>query len=316
MKKKHKAQSQKDTTNDGQKEALEQAAALIKGLAMLTPLQYANLMIDGVGLDLPKPYLPAMKKGRFEVIHVPHKKGEVLDVIDLRMAIQIALPMRSITLKKRWTEMVFQMDGKRWMSTHPIEIFTHIYPYNIAHGDVLIGGLGMGYILQKLTKNSKVKSITCVEKEGDLIDFLRPHFPNVIFVHDDIHKYLERDENRDKFDFVYLDTWGNDSEGEFYKNVAPLRAKAKNVLRSTWERKDLVCWMEEVMRGQIAKSIQKQIEEKFDINVLSAEALAERRGYQPANMDFFAKFGVLEPGEETNLKVAEFVRDWEMQLPS
>ncbi|HLP80963.1 MAG TPA: hypothetical protein VK141_03080 [Nitrosomonas sp.] len=41
-----------------------------------------------------------------------------------------------------------------------------------AHGDVLIGELSIGLLLQGLEKNKNVTSMTCVESDHDLIDFL------------------------------------------------------------------------------------------------------------------------------------------------
>ena len=43
-----------------------------------------------------------------------------------------------------------------------------------AYGDVLIGGLGIGMIILAIQDKSKVKSITVIEKNQEVIDIIAP----------------------------------------------------------------------------------------------------------------------------------------------
>ena len=46
-----------------------------------------------------------------------------------------------------------------------------------AHGDVLIGGLGIGMILLSIQDKQSVKSITVIEKHQEVIDMVAPQLP-------------------------------------------------------------------------------------------------------------------------------------------
>jgi hypothetical protein len=280
--------------------------------AETSPLLYAAVMIDLGGVDLPDPYLTTMKSDKFELTHVTHRKGTELDVIDWRTAHFAALSPKKYTLPRNWTEMTLTSSGGRIGSTDLSEIFAQKYAVDHAHGDVLICGLGIGFMLHSLKANTKVKSITCVEPENDLINLLSGYFPHVVFVNEDPRPYVEDRKNARKYDFVYFNAEG-DSIGYFYSDVAPFRAKAKKVLRSKTSRNDIVCWMEDVMRGQIIKNIMGGIGSGFDIRTLSSKKVTNRQGFEPIVMDFFAEFGVVTADDQTLAKVTQFVWEWEMK---
>jgi hypothetical protein len=275
---------------------------------MLTPMQYANEVIERDGLKLPDPYLQPMKSGKYEITHVPHKAGEVLRVINLRMTLFSGLPPKSISLPHDWTEMVIKLDGQRFSSTHPIEVFGQKFAAERGHGDILISGLGIGLVLHEIRKNKDVKTVTCIEPERELIELLSPYFPEVQFVNEDPKKYMENSHAGKKFDFVYIDA-GGDSEGAFYKVAAPLRMRAMQILKSTSDRKDVVCWFEEVMRGQIIMDILRGIATKSNI----LDSSEGHRAFAKIDVDFFTQFGMLKPGKKTSALVVQFVRDWEMR---
>ena len=217
------------------------------------------------------------------------------------------LPSKSMALPRDWTESVMEQEGQRWRSTHPIEVFGQKFAAERAHGDILISGLGIGLVLHELRTNKEVKSVTCVESERDLIDLLSHHFPEVVFVNEDPKKYMEKSQGEKKFDFVYIDLDG-DSEGAFYHHAAPLRMRAMQVLKSTSGREDIVCWMEEVMRGQIIMDILRGIATKSNI----LDSSESHRAFAKIDVDFFTKFGMLKPGKKTSAVVVQFVQNWEM----
>ena len=83
-----------------------------------------------------------------------------------------------------------------------------------ATGSVLIGGLGIGFVNQKLMDNPDVTSCYIVEKHQEVIDLVWPHCPK-----DDtftlIHADIDTWKPTQKFDGVWLDTWIDDNQGTY-----------------------------------------------------------------------------------------------------
>ncbi|MCQ2087508.1 MAG: methyltransferase [Bacilli bacterium] len=108
-----------------------------------------------------------------------------------------------------------------WMSLNPNEITTMDNSIKSAKGNVLVLGLGMGYITYMMSQKSNVKTITVVEKNKENIKlfkkFLLPKFENktkIRIVNDDAISYIVRN---NKFDYIYADLWFNPEDGlEYY----------------------------------------------------------------------------------------------------
>ena len=65
-----------------------------------------------------------------------------------------------------------------------------------------------------------VESVTVVERSRDVIElfkkFILPQFPRadkVKVVHADAFKYAEKTAPKEKFDYIYADTWHDPSDG-------------------------------------------------------------------------------------------------------
>lgn len=73
-------------------------------------------------------------------------------------------------------------------------------------GDVLITGLGIGFCIKELLKNDKVKTITVIEKEAEIIKLIAPKVENkrVKIVHGDAR---EIDTDGNVYDFMIHDIW-------------------------------------------------------------------------------------------------------------
>jgi len=66
--------------------------------------------------------------------------------------------------------------GTLVMSDTPAEQDDHMEFIQRATGDVLINGLGMGWVVEVLFKMPQVTSITVIEISQDLIDLVGPHY--------------------------------------------------------------------------------------------------------------------------------------------
>lgn len=104
-----------------------------------------------------------------------------------------------------------------WMSVNPNEINTMKPFIKKANGEVLVLGLGMGYIAYMMSLKEEVNSITIIEKDTKIIDIFKKHlYPLFInkekikVVHDDAIRYLE---NCKKYDYIFADLWHNPEDG-------------------------------------------------------------------------------------------------------
>ena len=82
-----------------------------------------------------------------------------------------------------------------------------------ATGDVLIAGLGIGFVNQKLIDNPNVTSITIVEKNKDVIDLVWPYCPknqSFTLVHADIETWTPP--QRSHWNYAWFDSWGGDNQ--------------------------------------------------------------------------------------------------------
>src|SRR5699024_7034403 len=82
---------------------------------------------------------------------------------NFRAMIDGIIPGEYVSLKHR---------GKILMSDTPMERRTNRQFVWNAHGDVLIGGLGLGMIVVAIQDNPEVKSITVLEKSGEVISLI------------------------------------------------------------------------------------------------------------------------------------------------
>ena len=78
-----------------------------------------------------------------------------------------------------------------------------------ATGNVLIGGLGIGFVNQKLIDNPNVTSVTIVEKYQEVIDLVWNNCPKdgtFTIIHDDIETWKPTN----NYDVGWFDTWLTD----------------------------------------------------------------------------------------------------------
>ena len=91
----------------------------------------------------------------------------------------------------------------------------------------------------------KAKTITIVEFSRDVINLVYDYIktPKMKIIHDDINNYL--DKTKEKFDFVYLDTWP-DLDACRLDEITHLKTLSKNVLKN--ENSRVICWGENVVK--------------------------------------------------------------------
>lgn len=117
-----------------------------------------------------------------------------------------------------------------WMSLTPHEIWSQRSGVRAATKDVVLGGLGMGWLLQEVAKKKTVKSITVVEIDGELIEWFghslvaavsnQHAWLKINLFHDDIW-HVARD--FDKETRFLIDIWEGSYDAEFDRDLEKLR---------------------------------------------------------------------------------------------
>lgn len=124
--------------------------------------------------------------------------------------------------------------SETWMSLTPMEVLTQRRGVQRATGTVLIGGLGLGWLVRRVCAKPSVKRVIVVEREQSLLDWIGPRlrglFPEVAakvtdWIAGDVYDHLGKhgDETRH-----LLDIWKSygGCDGKF--------DRAKKTVRHLW----------------------------------------------------------------------------------
>ena len=145
-----------------------------------------------------------------------------------------------------------------WMSLNPNEIETMKPFINKGKGNVLVLGLGMGYVPYMLALKNCVKSITIVEKDQNIIDlfnaFIWPKFTNkekIRIVKDDALEYVKKQKEA-TCDYIFADLWHDPEDG------LPLFVALKRINHS------IDCWLNTSMYALLRRCMITLLEETLN----------------------------------------------------
>ncbi len=116
-------------------------------------------------------------------------------------------PLDTYTILYHNNKPIMQDTTKEYREHQPL--------WDNATGSVLIGGLGIGFVNQKLMDNPDVTSCYIIEKHQEVIDLVWPHCPKdetFTLIHADIDTW----QPTQKFDCIWLDTWIQDNNQGTY----------------------------------------------------------------------------------------------------
>lgn len=178
--------------------------------------------------------VPQGKKGVAEIRHREVTEQEA-SFGNLRAAIH----RRHFEMVTPGTFCQLWINGALVMSDTDMEWRTNLPFLHAARGRVLIGGLGIGFILVPLLRKPEVESVTVVEKHQDVIDLVLPYVaqPTLTVKCGDIHVYRKQ-LNGDKFDSIYFDIW----PGLCWDNLAEMKSLEASY-RSALNRKSENRWI-------------------------------------------------------------------------
>ncbi len=112
-----------------------------------------------------------------------------------------------------------------------------------AHGNVLIGGLGIGMILLAIQDKSNVDRIIVVEKSKEVIALVKDQLPlnnKIEIVNADVWEYMPSC----KFNTIYMDIWNYINTDVYKDSMKPLISKYRKYLVSKEEdeKRFIDCW--------------------------------------------------------------------------
>ena len=116
-----------------------------------------------------------------------------------------------------------------------------------AHGDVLVGGLGIGMIIMAIQDKEEVRSITVIERYQEVIDMVVSQLPlndKVHIVKDDVFAWKPAKGQR--FDCIYMDIWPYINSDVYHEEMKPLKRKYGHYLKPLAESPNRFneCWAE------------------------------------------------------------------------
>jgi len=122
--------------------------------------------------------------------------------------------------------------GAIWMSLNPMEVLTQRSGVRMAKGKVVIGGLGLGWLLRKVCDKAEVDHVIVVEKSKELLDWygykMCGSFAKVSdVICDDIYNQIDKYGLEARY---LLDIWHLYSGAANDYRLVPVRRKLKRRL--------------------------------------------------------------------------------------
>lgn len=144
--------------------------------------------------------------------------------------------------------------GEVVMSDTPMEKRTNSYFVLNAHGDILIGGLGLGMIVAAIMDREEVKSITVIEKHSEVIELITSQitFNNKVhIINADVFEW--KPEKGQRFDCIYMDIWNYINSDVYHEEMKPLKRKYGHYLKPASEspKRFNMCWAEWNAKNEI-----------------------------------------------------------------
>ena len=175
--------------------------------------------------------------------------------------------------------------GNEWMTLTPVDLDTCEDAINSARGRVITFGLGLGYYAYMASLKDNVESVTVVEKSEEVIklfrEFIFPSFPypeKIRIINADAFEYAEKSMPNEKFDFAFVDTWRDASDGApMYCRMKPLEKLSPETEFSYWIEGFILSRLrslkyrelkERLERGELDMSYDEVIRLLTDVNEL------------------------------------------------
>ena len=150
-------------------------------------------------------------------------------------------------------------DGNEWMTLTPVDLDTCDFAIEEAYGRVVTFGLGLGYYAYMVSRKENVDSITVIEKSEKVIElfreFILPQFDHpekITIINADAFLYAEHEMPKEKFNYAFVDTWRDASDGApMYKKMKPLEKLNPNTKFSYWIENFLISRLRAILSEKL-----------------------------------------------------------------
>ena len=172
--------------------------------------------------------------------------------------------------KNEFKFLVLNYKDITWMSITPNEIKTMEPGLKKAHGDIIVFGIGLGYFAFMASLKPKVKSITIIENDINIINIFKnnllPLFPNKEKIKIVQQDALEVIKAPLPYDFAFVDLWHSVEDGlDFFLKFKAQEKNNPNVEFSYWLnnsfyallRRAFITLLSEQLEGLDASNYQK-----------------------------------------------------------
>ena len=161
-------------------------------------------------------FLPPKKIGSAEIIH------DSPSPID-----KIRGAMRGMPLDcDVYTRLI--VNGRLWMTDAEYEWRTNIMAVSKMTGDILIAGLGIGFIIKPMLCKNGVTSITVIENNHDVVALVGPRFPTVNIIEADARQWIPP---KKAFDCIYFDIWADVPNSDDWEDIKQLKRRYRPSLK-------------------------------------------------------------------------------------
>ena len=210
---------------------------------------------------LENPYVKAIgqtgKYGKYALRYINYYPYQLFAYDDIKMD-GYQEDSRIGYFRNKFSYLALTQGNNIWMSLNPNEIETMKPFISKGKGNVLVLGLGMGYVPYMLSLKNRVKSITIVEKDQNIIDlfntFIWPKFANkqkIKIIKDDAIQYLKR-QKHEACDYIFADLWHNPEDG------LPLFVELKAI------NPNIDCWLNDSMYALLRRCMITLLEETLN----------------------------------------------------
>jgi hypothetical protein len=113
-----------------------------------------------------------------------------------------------------------------------------------AHGDVLVGGAGLGMVLLAAEQRPEVRSITCIEIDHEIIELVSSRLPlkKTRLVRGDVFEWTPPAGT--VYDVAYFDIWNHPDSPGVFPDMQHLRERFRPYLNRENPEAWLGCWEE------------------------------------------------------------------------
>lgn len=155
---------------------------------------------------------------------------------------------------------VLKADSFVWMSINPMEMKTMETDIAAQYGKILIAGGGLGYFAYMAALNDSVNSLTIIENNPTIYEFLKnniiPYIKKPVSLYlQDIYEYMDNVKDGD-YDCIYFDIWEDNVKG--YENYIKL-VKYETCLSNT----NIYYWIEDAILDTIIVNIYQYMNAKI-----------------------------------------------------